>query len=171
MTWKSYLYYIIATAIIAFLIARANLLALLFVPASAPFQSRLGLIFGAVLALVHILFTASLSLELYFHSFPSRDRLLIGFLFPLSVLICFAALYQQQGVFCPSQNLITNDFLMCLKVSSANFFSNPVVDCQASGDGANIAHFEPAAGWISLAIIGSFVTLLLTNRMKGANRS
>lgn len=160
MTWKSYLYYIIATAIIAFLIARSDLLVVPFVPVSAPFHSRLALSFGLVLAAFHMFISARLS----FHSLPLKDRLLIGCLLPLSSVTCFAALYQQKGVFCKSTNLTTRNFFRCLEVSMGNFIGHMVPDCQATGYGEHMAVIEPYVGWATLLIAGSFVALLKYKR-------
>jgi hypothetical protein len=156
MTWKSYLYYITATAIIASLIAKMAFL----------FGAYWGLIVGVVLGVIHIYINVRLSMELYNQSFPLKDRLIIGFLFPLTVLICFAAIYQQQGVICKPDNLPTNNFFTCLKVSIGNFIGHMVIECQATGDGVNVAVFEPLMGWGSLVITGSVIALFFNEQKR-----
>lgn len=161
MTWRSYIHYIIATTIVTFLIARGDLL-IPFVPASASFRSWLTLGFGLALATFHIFISARLS----FHSFSLKDRLMIGGLLPLSVLTSFAALYQQQGVFCKSTNATTKNFFRCLEVSLGNFIGHMVPDCQATGYGEHVAVVEPYVGWGSLLIAASFVALFVKYRRR-----
>lgn len=148
MAWKSYLYYLVATAILAFLITQSN-----------------G-VWGMILTIIHLLISFRILRHLYNESASLKDCMIFGLSLPLSVLICFAAIYQQQGVSCGSQNLTTSSFLMCLKVSTGNFIGHMVVNCQASGDAENVAIIEPVAGWLSLLIAGYFIGVVLERLRK-----
>ncbi len=160
LTWKSYLYYIIATAIVAVLVANCGHL--------LPAHWALGL--GVALVTTHLYICARLSMEISYYSYPWRDRLLIGCLFfSLNALVCFAALYYQQGVCfeCRTQNSHSNSFLLCLLVSLENFIQHPVSGWQAAGHGARIAAVvEAVAGGVTLLILGYFVVQLFQNRSR-----
>ena len=151
MAWKSYLYYFTATFILTFLITQSNML------------------IGSGLALIHIVISFRLAQTLYTKSFPLKDCLIIGLSFPFSIIMCFAAIYYQQGVSCDSQ--ITKNILSCLKVSMGNFIGHLTVTCQASGNGEHVAAFEPYVGVFSISIATIFINLVFIKKIKEANKS